>query len=52
MLCTTNYNNKSKNLLARGRILNFLNNSLQEPFLMPTIIYQIFSLMGGLSAIP
>jgi hypothetical protein len=42
MLSTTNDNNESKNLLAGGRTLNFLNNSLQKAvFLMNAIILMI-----------
>jgi hypothetical protein len=38
-----NDNNESKNSLARGRILNFLNNSLHEALLLvPAIIPMIF----------
>jgi hypothetical protein len=38
-----NYNIESKNLLANGRILNFLNNSLQDTFLLELAIFLIFS---------
>jgi hypothetical protein len=34
ILSTTNYNNRSKNSLASGRILNLLNSSLKEAFLL------------------
>jgi hypothetical protein len=33
MLSTTSTSNERENLLARGRILNLLNNSLQETLL-------------------
>jgi hypothetical protein len=42
MLSTTNDDNESKNSLAGRRILNFLNNYLQEAlFLVPAIILMI-----------
>jgi hypothetical protein len=42
MLSTTNDSNESKNSLASGRILNFLNNSLHEALLLvPAIILMI-----------
>jgi len=46
MLSTTNDDNESKYSLANGRILNFLNNSLQEALLLvPDIVLTIsFSL--------
>jgi hypothetical protein len=38
-LSTVNDNYENKNLLAGGKILNFLDNSLQEAFLLvPAII--------------
>jgi hypothetical protein len=42
MLSTMHDNNENKNLLASGRTLNLLNNSVQEAFLlMPAIILMI-----------
>jgi hypothetical protein len=41
----TEISNESKNSLARGSVLNFLNNSLQETSFMPDIILMIFFCM-------
>jgi hypothetical protein len=43
MLSTTDDNNESKNSLASGRILNFLNKSLHEALLLVPAIILMFS---------
>jgi hypothetical protein len=49
MLSTTDDDNESKNLLANGRILNFLSNSLHEALLLvPAIILMIFFWMQNI----
>jgi hypothetical protein len=46
VLSTIYDSSESKNLLASGRILNFLNNNVQEALLsLPAIIIKIFYLM-------
>jgi hypothetical protein len=45
MLSTTNDTNESKNSLASGRILNFLNNSIKEAVLLLPAIIPMISLL-------
>jgi hypothetical protein len=49
LLSTTNDNSESKNSLASGRILNFLNSFLHEALLLvPAIILMIFFWMKNI----